>query len=402
MRLMKWAQRKRHFVYALTVIASGAILLTSSLVTQHTSAQGTNSIYISPPSGNYSVGSSFVATIRVNTTDTINAVAADLTYSANLQYVSIDGSGSAFGIDASSSGGSGSVSISRANISAVSGDQLVAKVTFRAVSAGTGTIGMAGSSQALSSTTNQNVIAARNGGSYSLQATATPTPTPTPTPASPTPTPTPTPAAKTTTTNLPQTSIATQGNATTTPLPGDSTVELSAPATVETTTDGTKQITKIEYILNGKVVTTDTTPPYSHNIDTTKYRNGTYSLISKTYYADGKVDSSKVSLVVKNPFGFKQLMLQVKHYAWLIIILLIVAGELFYLKFVRGKGYNIPKPKGPSTPNITGHGDAIVGGSSGVITPNTGTTIVTPTPAPESTPAPIPTPTPTAAPTTKP
>jgi hypothetical protein len=393
MRFLKLIMRKRYFVYLLAAISSGAILLSSGLSTVTTSAQGTNSIYLTPASGGYAVGANFTVTVRVNTTDQVNAVTADMSYSSNLQYISIDGSGSAFGIDASSSGGGGSVSINRATITPVSGDQLVSRVTFKVLSAGTGTVSMNSSSQALSSTTNQNVVATRNGGSYTLQGgsspspsptpTPTPAPTPSPTPGS-TPTPTPSPSAKTST-NLPKTTIAAQGNPATTPLPGGSTVELAAPATLETTTDGTKEILKVEYILNGKVVSTDTTPPYAHNVNTVNLRNGTYSLTSKTYYKDGKVDSSKVSLVVKNPFGLTQLWLQLKHYAWLIVILLIVAGELFYLKFVRGKGSFKPKGRGSSSQgNATGHGSVVVGGSgASAVTPSASGAVVSPSQVPK-------------------
>jgi len=391
MKFIGWVLQKRHYVYVLAVLAAGTALLSNNFQTQQLSAQGTNSMYLTPASGSHAVGATYVVSVRTNTTDTINAVTADLTYSANLQFVSLDGNGSAFAIDASSSGGNGSVSINRANIGAVSGDQLVSKVTFRVLSAGTGTVNVAGSSQALSSNTNQNVIGTRNGGSYTLQGPATPTPTPTPTPnptptptPSPTPnaTPTPAPAAKSTT-NLPKTTIASQGNPTTTPLPGDSTVELSAPITVETTGDGMKEIVKVEYIMNGKVVSTDTTPPYSHNIDSTKLRNGTYSLTSKTYYKDGKADTSKASLVVKNPFGLDQFLLQLKHYAWLIIILLIVAGELVYLKFVRGRGFKYSKKSDGTPTNTTGHGNVIVGGSSGMVNPTPSATIITPVQTPK-------------------
>lgn len=387
MKLLKAILRKRYFVYLLAAVVSGAILVSNGLNAATTNAQGTDSLYVTPASGSYAVGASFTVTVRVNTTDQVNAVTADLTYSSNLQYISIDGSGSAFGIDASSSGGGGNVSINRATISPVSGDQLVARVTFKVLSAGTGTIGMAGSSQALSSSTNQNVVSTRNGGSYALQGGSSPAPSPAPTPTpspspSPTPssTPTPTPSTNTkTTTNLPKTTIATQGNPTTTPLPGGSTVELAAPATLETTTDGAKEILKVEYLMNGKIVSTDTTPPYAHNINTAKLRNGNYSLTSKTYYKDGKVDTSKVSLVVKNPFGVTQLWLQLKHYAWLIVILLIVAGELFYLRFIRGRASFKPKGRGgASQGNNSGHGDVVVGGSAPPAVPSASGAVVSP------------------------
>lgn len=374
MKSVRWILNKRHYVYVVGLVLAGGLLLTGGSNSQQISAQSADSIYLTPATGTYTVGNTFTVTIRENSSTAVNAAQADLGYSSNLEFVSIDGAGSAFGIDASSTGGGGSVSISRGNIAAVSGDQLISKVTFKVIGAGAASITMLPSSEVLSSTTNQNVATTRNGGSYTAAGAATPSPTPTPTPAatptSPTPTPTPTtkPSASSATASAPKsqaaTTIASQGSATATPLPGDSKVELKAPATVDAVPVDGKPVTKVEFLINNKVVSTDTTPPYSQSIDSDNMRNGTYSLTTKTYYKDGTIDSSVASFVVRNPLDVKQVLLQLKHFAWLIIILLIIAGELVYLKFFKNRPHgNLPGSGGINA--ASGHGNVVIGGSSG-------------------------------------
>src|SRR4029078_5857401 len=96
MKIIRWVLKKRHYVYLFAVLAAGTALLSNNFDTQQLSAQGTNSMYLTPASGSYAVGTNYVVSVRTNTSDTVNAVTADLTYSSNLQFVSIDGSGSAF------------------------------------------------------------------------------------------------------------------------------------------------------------------------------------------------------------------------------------------------------------------------------------------------------------------
>jgi hypothetical protein len=182
---------------------------------------------------------------------------------------------------------------------------------------------MQNNSVVLSSSTNSNVVTTRNGGSFTLTSAVSPSPSPSPSPTptpAPTPSPTPTPTTKPspTPTTKPATnstvSVAPNGNSQSTPLPGDSTVELNAPATVQTTPGVDKDVTKVEYYVNGKLVATVDKTPYSYSVDTTKYRNGKYTLTTKTYYKSGKIDSSNAALVVKNPYSSRQFFLQLRHY----------------------------------------------------------------------------------------
>lgn len=108
------------------------------------------SMYVSPGSKTAASGSSFSLGIRANMGgDLVNAVEANLSYpSDKLDFVGISAGGSAFPIDASSGGGGGGVRVSRGVIGqGVSGDKLIATVSFRVKAGATGvaTIGLSGS-----------------------------------------------------------------------------------------------------------------------------------------------------------------------------------------------------------------------------------------------------------------
>lgn len=334
---------KRFSLLALGLLVSGGLLVVAQASSRPVAAQAIDSIYLAPASGSYAVGSSFTIAVRENSGSAVNAAEANLSYPVSaLEYQSIDGSGSAFGIDANSTGGNGSVNIARGTTSPVTGDQLIAKVTFKVLAITTATIQMQSSSVVLSSSTNINVVNARNGGTYTLTApigsTPPPAPSLSPNPSTPTPAPkaNPTPSPSKPVTRGASTSavtIASQGNSQLSALPGDSVVELSTPATVETTPTSTKPVAKVEYLVNGKLVATIKAPPYSYSVDTTKYRNGSYTLTTKTFYRDGSTDSSKASLVVKNPYGLSQVLLQLRHYLWMmVVIILLVTGSIWFIK----------------------------------------------------------------------
>lgn len=324
-------------------------------------------MYLTPASGSHAVGSEFTVSIRTDiaATTPINSAQADLSYSSNLQYVSIDAAGSDYGFGCPiKSGGNGAVSVAciptlpSDGQPSLSGDKLMAKVVFKVLSAGTGTVEVQGSSLALSASNSANVLTSKVGGSYTLGSTPTPPttppptpptqtppPTPTPTPPTPTPTrrptpsPTPTPiSAGTTTTRTTATTIAPEGNSTPVTLPNDSEVELSDPVIVQTVPDSSESVEKVEYYLDGKLIATVKEPPYTYSVQTENMRNGKYQLTTKTHYEDGTVDTKNTSLTVKNPMSFKQVMLQVGSFAWLIILVLVIAAVGVWFVFFRNRG----------------------------------------------------------------
>lgn len=149
------------------------------------------SLYISPATATVAQNATVAVAVRLNTGgEPINAVQADLNYDqAQLQFVSIDANGSAFGVTAPSNGGNGKVSIARGNIGEVTGDVLVATVSFKAVAAaGTNEVTFADSSQVVRSTDNINVLTGTVGGKFTLKAAGggtQPGPVPKPSTASP-------------------------------------------------------------------------------------------------------------------------------------------------------------------------------------------------------------------------
>lgn len=178
---------------AVAVVA--AVVVLGYVVVRSFAAAG--QLYVTPASATYTNGQAISIQVYANTGgDPTNAVEADFSYpQAKLQFVSIDGTGSAYDIDASSSGGNGVVTIGRGHAGTVTGVALVATVHFNVISTGSASITFLNSSHLVRSTDNADILASTVGGNYTLNAAATPTPTPTHTP-TPTPTPakTPTPA----------------------------------------------------------------------------------------------------------------------------------------------------------------------------------------------------------------
>jgi chitodextrinase len=139
------------------------------------------SLSLSPASATASVGDSFTVTITEDSSTTpVNAVEADLTFPIDkLQFISIDSSSSAFGIQAAANGNNstGSVTIVRgvnAGSAGITNSQQVAKVTFKALAPGSATISFANSSALVESNTNTDILSTKNSGTYTLQDTTVP------------------------------------------------------------------------------------------------------------------------------------------------------------------------------------------------------------------------------------
>lgn len=187
----------------IVAVTIGAVAVVSSLASNE-------QLYLAPPTGTVLVGNTIAVQIRVNSgADTVNAVQANLTYDpALLEYQSVDPTGSAFSLPASTQVAVGSIQLARATAGgapAVSGDNLFATVIFKALhGAGTATVAIAAGSHVVRSTDSKDILITSAGADYILATppapspTATPSPTPTPavtaTP-NPTVTPSPTPQA---------------------------------------------------------------------------------------------------------------------------------------------------------------------------------------------------------------
>lgn len=128
-------------------------------------------LYITPASGSYSNGATVTITIRENSYATpVNAVQANLTYpSGQLQFQSINTSSSPFTTTLQSSGGSGSVQIGVGLLGdSVTGDAVVATVTFTVIGTGTAAITFAAGSGIAKTSDSSDVCKKKTGSSYTL------------------------------------------------------------------------------------------------------------------------------------------------------------------------------------------------------------------------------------------
>jgi hypothetical protein len=123
-------------------------------------------------------------------------------------------------------------------------------------------------------------------------------------------------------------------------------------------------VSRVEFYLNGKLIATVITAPYTYTINTHDLRNGTYTLKTVTYYSDGTSNTKDTSLVVKNPFGLTQLRLELWHYLWLDAIVLVLL--IIIIKLIRRKrhhddpnGMNMDNTGGNSVPGAGGPGTGI-------------------------------------------
>jgi hypothetical protein len=104
-------------------------------------------------------------------TQIVNAVQANITYPIDkLNFVSIDTTNSAYGVEAVSKGGNGVIDIERGSATPLSGRQLIATINFTSLSTRktTASVNFTSGSLLLSATSNTNVLAATYGSSFSL------------------------------------------------------------------------------------------------------------------------------------------------------------------------------------------------------------------------------------------
>ena len=133
------------------------------------------SIYLSPSSKTVNAGSQLSVAIRFNSGSvSINAVQANLSYpTSQLEFVSIDAVGSAFEQQFQNTGGGGSVKIARTTVTPVSGDNLVARVIFKAKSTGTASVNFTSGTTIVRSSDNKEETSTKSGGTYTIASSST-------------------------------------------------------------------------------------------------------------------------------------------------------------------------------------------------------------------------------------
>lgn len=153
------------------------LLVGSLLLVGAKPIQAGGSLYLSPSGQTITQGSTFSVSVRVNTGGAaVDTAQANLSYPADkLDYLGTSYYGSAFEIQAESSGGSGSVRIGRGAISAKSGDLSIAVVSFRAkVSSGSASVSFTSGSEA--DRAGKVVTSATSGATYSFTTPPKPKP----------------------------------------------------------------------------------------------------------------------------------------------------------------------------------------------------------------------------------
>lgn len=121
----------------------------------------TPSVSIAPYSQSVGSSATFSVEVRANSgTTTVNAVQANINYPVDLlEVVGIDSSTSRFTSEAQATYSGGQIMLARGVIGGISGDQLIAKVTFRAKAQnGTANLAIAPGTSLVSASTNQNIL----------------------------------------------------------------------------------------------------------------------------------------------------------------------------------------------------------------------------------------------------
>lgn len=209
-------------------------------------AVGTASISLSPATLSVNHNTSFTVEIRENSgTEIINGVQANLTYDDNaLDFVSIDTTTSAFGLSFEETGGNGSVRIARTSINPLTGNQLVAKVTFTAKSiSGNTAINFAPGTTIVRESDNEDVLGTMIDGLYTI---VDPPPT----------------------VNITS--------------PANNQV-VSDTIIVAATANDDLAVTKVEFRVDGTLKGTDTAAPYNYSLDTTTLTNTTHTVQARAY-----------------------------------------------------------------------------------------------------------------------
>jgi hypothetical protein len=285
-------------ILSVLFIAATPLLLTSSVFA------ASASMYLSPSSGTVAIGSTIsLAVYEDSGTQDVNAARANLTYNASvLDFVSVTSS-PAFSIDASTSGGNGTVNIERGALPAVTGNQLIATITFSGKAGGSAAVNFTGSSSVLAASgaqANQNILTGTTGGSYTV-----PSPPPPPTPP-PAPAPSRTPSPKSS--PAPSPSPSSHPSPTPSPTPNPSSHPTPSPSSSkDSTPPSISNITVSDIGTNSAIVSWSTNEPATSQVDygvTTTYElttgNGLY------------VTSHKLALNYKLPYPDTQFHYKIK------------------------------------------------------------------------------------------
>jgi hypothetical protein len=271
-------QDKDWFIIGLTLFILISIPLTAIAVLKNRGligkAVGTSTLNLSPSFQLVDQGTTFSVQVRENSgLEPVNAVQANLTYDATkLDFVSLDSppSGTLFTTVAEGSGGAGSIRIARAlagGAPVVTGDQLVATVTFRAkYIPGATAVSFAAGSAVVRSTDNIDILGSTTGGTYTVVD------------------PPPYNVAITT--------------------PANNSIVKGTSVLVQATASDDLAVTKVEFYVDSETSprSTVTAAPYQFTLNTTSplLADGAHTISAKAYDAHSTTTSAPINVTVDN------------------------------------------------------------------------------------------------------
>lgn len=160
------------FLAIFAIIGSFLILQSSAAPTRQGGGKApVASMWITPSKQRLTTGQELKVQVWADgLEEPVNAVTAVVQYPvAELEFVSVQGTQSAYGVEAESTGGNGIVTISRGNTAPLTGPNVVAEVTFRVLDAAQRpALGLAPESQLLRVSDNTNILAKRTGAQFSI------------------------------------------------------------------------------------------------------------------------------------------------------------------------------------------------------------------------------------------
>lgn len=155
------------------LLAAGVAALMLATITAtgiHYAVAATPSLSVSPSSDKFTRGSVVSIQIKSYSETPLNAVQANLTYSTStLEVVGISYEGSAYDIEAQGTYGNGQISLGRANISGVTGSQLVGTVSFKVLKNGKADVSFAPASALVTAADSRNILGTTTDGYYKVR-----------------------------------------------------------------------------------------------------------------------------------------------------------------------------------------------------------------------------------------
>lgn len=245
-------------------IIGGIILLISH------AAPAPPTVYTTQPASFMPINTTFSVQVRENSgTTPVNVVQANLSYPTSLlTLVSVDLTGSAFGLTAQNASGNGSVQLGlgttcSTTCGTLTGDQLVATLNFKTnATGGAASVAFTSGTSLISSTTNQDIL-----GSLSVTQGFT----------------------TNVDTTAPTVSVTAPANNAVVGAPGTTTISATA--------SDNNQVSSVDIYIDGTKVTTLTTSPYNYTWNTTGLALGAHTIQAKATDPAANVGSSAINTV---------------------------------------------------------------------------------------------------------